>query len=174
MAAKTAKQYGNDSISALKGPDRVRKRPAVIFGSDGLDGCEHSFFEILSNAVDEAREGHGTVITVTVFNDLSIEVDDRGRGVPLGYNEKEGRYNWDLIFCEMYAGGKYENNKGDAAYEYSLGLNGLGACATQYASEYMTVASYDGNEVHTISFAKGEPTSELTSTLLSSKTFTRK
>ena len=163
MAAKSAKQYGNDSISALKGPDRVRKRPAVIFGSDGLDGCEHSFFEILSNAVDEAREGHGTVITVTAFNDLSIEVDDRGRGVPLGYNEKEGRYNWDLIFCEMYAGGKYENNKGDAAYEYSLGLNGLGACATQYASEYMTVASYDGNEVHTISFAKGEPTSELTS-----------
>ena len=159
----THKQYGNADIKALKGADRVRKRPAVIFGSDGLDGCEHSFFEILSNAVDEAREGHGTVITVTAFNDLSIEVDDHGRGVPLGYNEKEGRYNWDLIFCEMYAGGKYDNNKVDAAYEYSLGLNGLGACATQYASEYMNVTSYDGNEVHTISFAKGNPASELTS-----------
>ena len=164
MAEKsTHKQYGNADIKALKGPDRVRKRPAVIFGSDGLDGCEHSFFEILSNSVDEAREGHGSIITVTVFNDLSIEVDDRGRGVPLGYNEKEGRWNWDLIFCELYAGGKYENNKGGAAYEYSLGLNGLGACATQYASEYMNVASYDGNEVHTISFEKGEPTSELIS-----------
>ena len=164
MAERNAhKQYGNADIKALKGADRVRKRPAVIFGSDGLDGCEHSFFEILSNSVDEAREGHGNVITVTVFNDLSIEVDDRGRGVPLGYNEKEGRWNWDLIFCELYAGGKYDNNKGGAAYEYSLGLNGLGACATQYASEYMNVASYDGSEVHTISFAKGEPVSELVS-----------
>ena len=170
MAAKnSAKKYGNDSITALKGADRVRKRPGVIFGSDGLEGCEHSFFEILSNSVDEAREGHGSLITVTAFRDLSIEVDDRGRGVPLGYNEKEGRWNWDLIYCELYAGGKYENNKGDAAYEYSLGLNGLGACATQYSSEYMQVCSYDGNEVHTISFAKGEPSSELASRLLDKK-----
>ena len=138
MAAKTsAKSYGNDSITALKGADRVRKRPGVIFGSDGLEGCEHSFFEILSNSVDEAREGHGNIITVTAFNDLSIEVDDRGRGIPLGFNQKEGRYNWELIFCELYAGGKYENNKGGGSYEYSLGLNGLGACATQYSSEYM-------------------------------------
>ncbi len=170
MAAKTsAKKYGNDSITALKGADRVRKRPGVIFGSDGLDGCEHSFFEILSNSVDEAREGHGNMITVTAFSDYSIEVDDRGRGVPLGYNEKEGRYNWDLIYCELYAGGKYENNQGDAAYEYSLGLNGLGACATQYSSEYMQVQSFDGNEVHTISFEKGKPKTELESRLLEKK-----
>ena len=170
MAAKnTDKQYGNASITALKGPDRVRKRPGVIFGSDGLEGCEHSFFEILSNAVDEAREGHGTVITVTAFKDHSIEVDDRGRGIPLGYNEKEGRWNWDLIFCELYAGGKYDNNKGGAAYEYSLGLNGLGACATQYSSEYMHVSSYDGNELHTISFEKGEPVTELASRPLDKK-----
>ena len=132
MATKnTGKGYGNSSITALKGADRVRKRPGVIFGSDGLEGCAHSFFEILSNSVDEAREGHGNVITVTAFRDLSIEVDDRGRGVPLGYNEKEGRWNWDLVFCELYAGGKYDNNKSGASYEYSLGLNGLGACATQ-------------------------------------------
>ncbi|MBE6602939.1 MAG: DNA topoisomerase [Ruminococcaceae bacterium] len=164
MAAKTsAKSYGNDSITALKGADRVRKRPGVIFGSDGLEGCEHSFFEILSNSVDEAREGHGNIITVTVFNDLSIEVDDRGRGIPLGFNQKEGRYNWELIFCELYAGGKYENNKGGGSYEYSLGLNGLGACATQYSSEYMEVQSFDGNELHTISFKKGNPISELAS-----------
>ena len=164
MAAKTsAKSYGNDSITALKGADRVRKRPGVIFGSDGLEGCEHSFFEILSNSVDEAREGHGNIITVTAFNDLSIEVDDRGRGIPLGFNQKEGRYNWELIFCELYAGGKYENNKGGGSYEYSLGLNGLGACATQYSSEYMEVQSFDGNELHTISFKKGNPASDLAS-----------
>ncbi len=164
MAAKTvAKKYGNDSITALKGADRVRKRPGVIFGSDGLDGCQHSFFEILSNSVDEAREGHGNIITVTAYRDLSIEVDDRGRGIPLGFNQKEGRWNWELIFCELYAGGKYENNKGGGSYEYSLGLNGLGACATQYSSEYMEVQSFDGNEVHTISFKKGNPASDLSS-----------
>ena len=164
MATKNTEknsQYGNQNIKALKGPDRVRKRPGVIFGSDGLDGCQHSFFEILSNSADEAREGHGTVITVTAFKDRSIEVDDHGRGIPLGYNEAEGRWNWDLIFCELYAGGKYDNNSGDSAYEYSLGLNGLGACATQYSSEYMDVKSYDGAHVHSISFKKGYPVTEL-------------
>ena len=153
--------YNDQSIRSLKGADRVRKRPGVIFGSDGLEGCEHSFFEILSNSVDEAREGHGKEITVTAYLDKSIEVDDHGRGVPLGYNEAEGRWNWDLIYCELYAGGKYDNNDGDSAYEYSLGLNGLGACATQYSSEYMDVSSYDGTTLRSIHFRKGEPVSEL-------------
>ena len=163
MASKsTAKsQYNDQSIKALKGADRVRKRPGVIFGSDGLEGCEHSFFEILSNSVDEAREGHGNEIKVTAFTDRSIKVDDHGRGVPLGYNEAEGRWNWDLIYCELYAGGKYDNNNGDSAYEFSLGLNGLGACATQYSSEFMDVYSYDGTNEYKISFRKGEPVSEL-------------
>ena len=164
MATKnnTAKsQYNDQSIKALKGADRVRKRPGVIFGSDGLEGCEHSFFEILSNSVDEAREGHGSEIKVTAYNDNSIKVDDHGRGGPLGYNESEGRWNWDLIYCELYAGGKYDNNNGDSAYEFSLGLNGLGACATQYSSEFMDVYSYDGTNEHKISFKKGEPVTEL-------------
>ena len=150
-------EYGDQSITSLRGEDRVRKRPAVIFGSDGLDGCEHSFFEILSNAVDEAKEGYGSVIKVTYFNDRSIEVDDHGRGVPMGWNEREKRWNWELIFCELYAGGKYDNNSGGSAYEYSLGLNGLGACATQYSSEFMTVESYDGTMKRTMSFKKGKP-----------------
>ncbi len=164
---KATEKYGNQSITSLKGADRVRKRPAVIFGSDGLEGCEHSVFEILSNSVDEAREGYGDVIYITVFEDHSIEVDDHGRGVPLGYNEKEGRYNWELIYCELYAGGKYNNNASASAYEYSLGLNGLGACATQYSSEYMNVKSYDGTEVHEINFEKGNAVGELTSRPLS-------
>ena len=155
-------QYNDQSIKSLKGADRVRKRPAVIFGSDGLEGCEHSFFEILSNSVDEAREGHGSEITVTAYNDLSISVNDKGRGVPLGYNESEGRWNWDLIYCELYAGGKYDNNDGNSAYEFSLGLNGLGACATQYSSEFMDVYSYDGVNESKITFKKGNVASELT------------
>ncbi|MBQ9785333.1 MAG: DNA topoisomerase [Clostridia bacterium] len=162
-------QYNDQSIKALKGADRVRKRPAVIFGSDGLEGCEHSFFEILSNAVDEAREGHGNVIKITVFQDQSIEVDDHGRGVPLGWNEAEGRWNWDLIYCELYAGGKYENNSGGSAYEYSLGLNGLGACATQCSSEYMIVKSYDGKVERSIRFRRGEVNGELQERSLSPK-----
>ncbi len=162
LATKNAKQqYDNQSIKALKGADRVRKRPAVIFGSDGLEGCQHSFFEILSNSVDEAREGHGNVIKITVYQDKSIEVDDQGRGIPLGWNEGEGRWNWDLIFCELYAGGKYDNNSDEGAYEYSLGLNGLGACATQCSSEWMTVKSYDGKVERSIRFKRGEVASEL-------------
>ena len=161
QSQKRNSEYGNQSISSLKGADRVRLRPAVIFGSDGLEGCEHAVFEIVSNAVDEAREGFGDIIRVTVYEDRSIEVEDDGRGIPLGYNEKEGRYNWELIFCEMYAGGKYHNNSKSSAYEYSLGLNGLGACATQYASEYMHVRSYDGKNVSEIDFKKGNADGDL-------------
>ena len=134
MAIKKQEQYGNSSISMLKGEDRVRKRPAVIFGSDDLEGCKHAVFEILSNAIDEAREGHGDTVIVTRYEDLSVEVEDFGRGCPVDWNEKENRYNWELVFCEMYAGGKYGENGEN--YEYSLGLNGLGSCATQYASEF--------------------------------------
>ncbi len=153
--AKKKEEYGQESISMLKGADRVRKRPAVIFGSDGLEGCCHSFFEILSNSIDEAREGHGDVIEVTRFADGSIEVCDHGRGIPLDYNEKEQRYNWELVFCELYAGGKYNNNEG-GSYEYSLGLNGLGACATQYSSEYMDVCVVSDKTEYTLHFEKGE------------------
>ncbi len=165
---KTTQAYGNNSISALKGADRVRKRPAVIFGSDGLEGCEHCAFEILSNAVDEAREGFGERIILTVWRDHTMQVEDFGRGVPLGWNEKEGKYNWELVYCELYAGGKYQNSD-KGAYEYSLGLNGLGACATQYASSFMTVQSYDGVHLSEIHFKKGNPDGEFVVSELAKK-----
>lgn len=149
------KKYDNSSISALKGADRVRKRPAVIFGSDGVEGCEHSMFEILSNSIDEAREGFGNIIKITRFADNSIEVEDFGRGIPVEYNEREKRYNWELVFCELYAGGKYKNNSG-GNYEYSLGLNGLGACATQYSSEYMDVEVLRDGFKFNLHFEKGK------------------
>ncbi|MBE7016084.1 MAG: DNA topoisomerase [Ruminococcaceae bacterium] len=160
---KKKEEYGNQSITSLKGADRVRKRPAVIFGSDGLEGCQHSFFEILSNSIDEAREGYGNLIEITRFQDGSIEVHDSGRGIPLDYNEKEDRYNWELVFCELYAGGKYNNNAG-GMYEYSLGLNGLGACATQYSSEYMDVEVIRDKIKYTLHFEKGENVGGLTKT----------
>ena len=160
MAKTKAVEYGDSSISALKGADRVRKRPAVIFGSDGIDGCQHSVFEILSNSIDEAREGYGKEITVTRFLDGSVEVVDHGRGMPMDYNEKEKRWNWELLFCEMYAGSKYNTNNG-GTYEYSLGLNGLGLCATQYASEYMDAEVHKNGFRYEIHFKAGEPVSEL-------------
>ena len=156
MAATKKPIYDNDSISSLKGADRVRKRPGVIFGSDGLEGCEHAVFEILSNSIDEAREGHGSLITVTHYLDHSIEVEDQGRGCPLDWNEREQRFNWELVFCELYAGGKYNNNDGEN-YEFSLGLNGLGSCATQYSSTYMDVTVWRDGFEYELHFQKGEP-----------------
>lgn len=155
MAKKKTTEYDNESIVALKGADRVRKRPAVIFGSDGLEGCEHSFFEILSNSIDEAREGYGHSITVTYYSDRSIEVEDHGRGIPVDFNQGEQKYNWELVFCELYAGGKYNNSEGEN-YEYSLGLNGLGLCSTQYSSEYMDVDIRRDGLRYTLKFEKGE------------------
>ena len=152
MAKK--QEYGNESITSLKGADRVRKRPAVIFGSDGVEGCAHSIFEIVSNSIDEARDGHGDTINVTRCKDGSVIVEDFGRGMPVDWNNGEGRYNWELLFCEMYAGGKY--GEGEDNYEFSLGLNGLGLCATQYASAWMTADIYrDGYHYH-LDFKKGE------------------
>ncbi len=152
---KSRKEYGNESISALKGADRVRKRPGVIFGSDGIEGCRHAVFEILSNSIDEAREGHGSQINVSLFLDGSVEIEDFGRGCPVDFNPVEGKYNWELVFCELYAGGKYKNDE-DESYEFSLGLNGLGSCATQYASEYMDVFVWRDGFKYTLRFEKGE------------------
>ena len=153
MAKK--KEYNDESISSLKGADRVRTRPGVIFGSDGIEGCCHALFEIVANAIDEFKGGYGDKIIVTSYADLSLEVTDFGRGIPVEFNEKEGRYNWDLLFNEMYAGGKYDKENSD--YAYSLGLNGLGLCATQYASEYMEVEIYNGKYRYELDFKHGKP-----------------
>lgn len=152
MAKKAA--YSDQDIEKLEGPDQVRKRPAVIFGSNGIEGCEHSMFEILSNSIDEAREGYGNKIIVTRYLDGAVEVQDFGRGIPVGFNEKYNQFNWELVFCELYAGGKYKTNSG-GSYEYSLGLNGLGLCATQFASEYMEAEIKRDGQRHLLRFEKG-------------------
>ncbi len=152
--AKPKVEYGNDSIKQLKGPDQVRLRPAVIFGSDGLEGCEHSVFEIISNSIDEAREGYGNKIIITKYTDGSIEVQDFGRGAPVDYNAKEEQYNYVLLFESLYAGGKYDTNSG-GDYEYSIGLNGLGLASTQFSSEYMDVEIKRDGLKYNLHFEKG-------------------
>ena len=162
MAKKSVENtYNNESITSLKGADRVRLRPGVIFGSDGIEGCQHSVFEIVSNSIDEAREGFGNKIEITLFKDKSIEVRDYGRGIPVDFNKNENRFNWELVFCELYAGGKYKNNSGEN-YEFSLGLNGLGTCATQYSSEYMDATVYRDGFKYSLHFEKGENVGGLT------------
>ncbi len=148
-------EYNDNSIMQLSDLQAVREHPNVYLGTSGIEGCQQAVFEILSNSVDEAREGYGDKITVTLFKDGSVEVDDRGRGVPLGYNERLGKYNWELVFCKLNAGGKYNKNSGNGAYEFSLGTHGIGACATQFTSEFMTVKSYRNGICSEISFKKG-------------------
>ena len=167
MSAKKI-EYNNESITKLEGADRVRKRPAVIFGSDGIDGCQHSVFEIISNSIDEAREGFGKKIIVTTFEDGSIEVQDFGRGAPVDFNKNENCYNWELLYCEMYAGGKYNTNSGEN-YEFSLGLNGLGLCSTQYSSEYMDVEIKRDGFLYSLHFEKGKNIGGLKKKLYSGK-----
>ncbi len=169
---KNTKNYDNNSISSLKGADRVRLRPSVIFGSDGLEGCKHAFFEILSNSIDEARQGHGDKIEITKHKDLSITIKDFGRGIPVDYNDSEEKYNWELVFCELYAGGKYNNNDGDN-YEYSLGLNGLGLCSTQYSSEFMDAEIVRDGFIYKLHFEKGENISFEKDKTTSTQTYTK-
>lgn len=152
MAKDTTTTYSD--LKALKGPDQVRLRPSVIFGSDSVEGCRHSVFEIISNSIDEAREGYGKTIIITLHADKSITVEDFGRGIPIDFNKSEDKYNWELAFCTLYAGGKYDNNTGEN-YSFALGLNGLGLCATQFASEYMEVVSQNGTWKYDLRFEKG-------------------
>ena len=148
------KESTYNDLKSLKGPDQVRLRPAVIFGSDSVEGCRHSVFEIISNSIDEAREGYGKKIVITLFADHSVTVEDMGRGIPIDFNKSEDKYNWELAFCTLYAGGKYDNNSGEN-YSYALGLNGLGLCATQFSSEYMEVVSCNGTWKYSLRFEKG-------------------
>lgn len=152
-------QYDDNSISQLKGAERVRLRPEALLGSNGIDGAKHTVNEIFANSTDEVLAGFGKKLEVMVYEDESISVRDYGRGVPLGWNSKENNWNYYLIYEELYAGGKYadkqeilrqvEENNGwadfkiqDYPYLIAIGLNGLGAAATQCTSEFFEVTSY--------------------------------
>lgn len=164
--------YDDNSIDRLEGAQRVRFRPAAILGSNGLDGAKHTIYEIVGNASDEQMSGFGDKIEIGYYEDGSISVRDYGRGVPLGWNEKKQEWNYFLIYEELYAGGKYNdsqevlrdiNNRDawstfnikDYPYLITVGLNGLGAAATQCTSEYCTVSSFRGGVKRTMKFEKG-------------------
>ena len=149
--------YSNESIKSLRPVEAIRFRPGVMLGSADINGCMHAVFEILSNSVDEARAGYGTEIVFTIHHDLSITIEDHGRGIPLDWNEPEQKYNWELCYCTLYSGGKYLNDN----YQYSLGLNGLGAMACQCSSAWFDVESRRDGKIYRMHFEKGEPVGEL-------------
>ena len=155
--AKRKQEYGNDSISMLEGADRVRKRPGVIFGSDGLEGCEHAVFEILSNAIDEAREGYGREIILTPLPGRAHPGGGLRPGLPRGLETKRwASTTGSWCSASSTPGASTTTPPGDN-YEYSLGLNGLGACATQYASAFMDVTVRRDGKRYDLHFEKGQP-----------------
>lgn len=156
MISKKPNSYDNESLSTLEEKDKVRLRPGVIFGSDGIEGCRHTLVEIVANARDEANAGFGNIIEVTRFSDKSIQVKDYASGIPIEYNNKEQKYNWEIVFTILYGGGKYNNNSDNSHYQYSVGLNGLGTAATQFASEYMDVIVCRDGYKYQLYFKKGE------------------
>ena len=163
--------YGNDSIDALEGAERVRTRPASVLGSNGIEGARHGFTEIVGNASDESTAGFGDKLEIAYYKDGGVSVRDYGRGVPMGYNAIKKIMNWFLVFNEMYAGGKYKDYQDelkkitdwskfdpkDYNYLFSIGLNGLGAASTQYTSSYFKAISYRDGIATEMDFEGGYP-----------------
>lgn len=171
------KQYDDNSIRKRKGADRIRLAPAAMLGSNGLDGAKHTVIEIVGNVTDEKLAGHGDKMELTLHEDGSISIRDYGRGVPLGWNDVEKEWNYFLVYEELFAGGKYDKNQDvlkeideknlwssfkitDYPYLISIGLNGLGAASTQFASEFFTVISYRDGKASRMDFKKGYHTLE--------------
>ena len=114
--------YSNEVIIPLKGADRVRKRPAVIFGSSNADGALAAVANIIENSSNEAKAGYGKKIIIRRFADNSFEITDQGRGIPVEYDKEEEKYSWELNFCELYAGSKFGDDN------FYLKFVGLGLC----------------------------------------------
>jgi len=153
LTAEEIEGYSNDSISVSEGPDTLRKRPATMLGTDDERGAFHTIWEVLANANDEANDGFSDSTKITVFNDGSVEVEDKGRGVPMGWNPKVKKYNYILIFCTLFASGKGDSSN----YKNSAGLNGVGATAAQFTSEYMDVVSVRDEAVEVAKDSDGNP-----------------
>ena len=172
MTDKNLNSYDIDSLKKLKGAEPIRKRPASMLGSGGLDGAKHTFWEIVGNALDEISSGYGDRIEVKYYpEDGSISVRDFGRGVPLTWSEKEEDWGWSMVYNTLYAGGKMDDPKtvligfddwnnfkfSDYSYLASIGLNGVGAACSQFTSEYFDVVSYRDGKEYSMHFEKGYP-----------------
>lgn len=143
--------YTADSIDVLEGLEGVRKRPAMYIGSTNTAGLHQLVWEVVDNSVDEAMNGHGDKISVTIHKDGSISVQDDGRGIPTGINKKTGLPAVHLIFTTLHAGGKFS----ESSYKTSAGLHGVGASVTNALSEWLDVTVWREGKVHHLRYENG-------------------
>ena len=148
------KTYNEDDITILHGLEGVQKRPAMYIGSTGSTGLHHLVWEIVDNAVDEALNGFGTSISVTIHKDGSISVLDDGRGIPTGIHKEAKIPAVELIFTTLHSGGKFSSK----AYTTSAGMHGVGAAVTNALSEFVDVTIWRDGKIHHIRFEDGGKT----------------
>ena len=143
--------YDAKSLTILHGLEPVRERPGMYIGSTSTLGLHHLVWEIVDNAVDEANEGYGKNIYVTIHADGSLEVEDQGRGVPCDYNAKEKMNGFQIVYQTLHGGGKFDESN----YKSAGGLHGVGASVTNALSKWMEVHSYRDGVNHFARFEKG-------------------
>ncbi|MEV7633446.1 DNA topoisomerase IV subunit B [Microbacterium sp. NPDC089318] len=146
-------EYSAHHLQVLEGLEAVRKRPGMYIGSNGSPGLMHCLWEIIDNAVDEAVAGNGTKIDVTLHDDGSVEVADRGRGVPVDVEPRTGLTGVEVVYTKLHAGGKF----GGGSYAASGGLHGVGASVVNALSERLDVEVDRGGRTYAMSFHRGEP-----------------
>lgn len=148
---KVEHSYTADDIQVLEGLEAVRKRPGMYIGSTSEKGLHHLVWEIVDNSIDEALAGYATDIHVRVTKDDIVEVEDNGRGMPVGINTKSGFSAVETIFTILHAGGKF----GGGAYKVSGGLHGVGASVVNALSKWLEVTVYQDSKVYFLRFENG-------------------